>query len=151
MIIRLVICCVAFTLAVGCAPTNTVRVGVSDGYTGQLVRVRSGGTPNPIQFIGASAAHCYIGSIDGIAGGADFAVLPGTHAFKLYVTHMGVEFVGTTEIVVPAGPDLELRAKRDGKRFTLTLVRVDTSEPVSSAFVDANRNVPLYLPVVPAK
>ena len=130
----------------GCAPTGVVRVDIPEGYAGELAGIRSGGTPNFFSFLGGGAAHCFIGSIDNRTGADEFLVVPGTHKFQLYVTHMGLEFLGPVDMAVPNARDLTLIAKRDGSRFELMWVRTGTSDVVAASGVDANRFVPLYVP-----
>jgi hypothetical protein len=140
--------CVAL---IGCAPTGVVRVDVPEGYKGQLVRIRSGGTPNFFAFLGSGAAHCFIGSIDDRTGADEFLVVPGKHKFQLYVTHMGVEFLGHVDLTVPNFPELTLTAKREGNRFGLVWVRPGSSDAIGASEIESNRLVPLYVPAAPAR
>lgn len=122
----------ALVALAGCAATGPSRVGIPAGYVGETAQIKGSGGANFIRFLTEGEVHTSLKSIDGSAPAAEYIVLPGTHVFDVFLTHMGVSYLGTTEITVPAPGSYILVGRRRGARFEVALVRETTGETEAS-------------------
>jgi hypothetical protein len=111
------------------ATIDTHRMGVLDFFTGNDV-------------------PCQIRSIDGISVDTDFRLPPGNHTLTILLTHLGREYVGDVDLVIPEAKNYELKARRKGDAFTLSLVDAEAEKTVATSTASSNDRLKFLVFVV---
>ena len=79
---------------------------------------------NGIEFFTGYEARCEIHSIDGASVvNSSYELLPGNHTLTVSLSHLGRDYTGDVDLVIPEAKRYELKAKRKGDAFTLSIVR----------------------------
>lgn len=89
---------------------------------------------SPIEFFTGYEARCEIHSIDGAAVmDANYQLLPGNHTLTVSLSHLGRDYTGDVDLVIPEAKNYELKAKRKGDAFTLSIVDVEADKIIATS------------------
>lgn len=88
---------------------------------------------NPIELFSGYEARCAILSIDGAPIDSNYQLLPGNHTLTVSLLHLGQEYVGDVDLVIPEAKSYELKAKRKGDAFTLSIVDVESDKIIATS------------------
>jgi hypothetical protein len=134
------------SIVTACA-APTARVGIPEGYGGDVVQLSGVVLPGPIGVL-AGEAFCNVVSLDGSAIAREYFFQPGTHTVRLSMTNMGYHYDGVTQMQFATPGKYELFIKRDGRRFDVSTRRVPNGEVVETISLNATKYVPLMVPIV---
>ena len=88
---------------------------------------------NPIEFFTGYEARCEIHSIDGAGIGSNYQLLPGNHTLTVSLNHLGREYSGDVDLIIPEARKYELKAQRKGDAFLLSIVDVDADKIIATS------------------
>ncbi len=103
----------------------------------------------PIEFFTGYDAKCEIHSIDGAAVmDTNYQLLPGNHTLTVTLNHLGRDYTGDVDLVIPEAKNYELKAKRKGDAFTLSIVDVDADKVIATSTAALNDHMKFLVFVV---
>ena len=88
---------------------------------------------NAVEFFTGYEARCQILSIDGAGVEAGSEMTPGNHTLTVLLNHLGLEYTGDVDLVIPEAKGYELRAKRKGDTFMLSIVDVAAAKTIATS------------------
>jgi hypothetical protein len=86
-----------------------------------------------LDFFTGNDVPCQIRSIDGVGIDTNFRLPPGNHTLTILLTHLGHEYVGDVDLVIPEAKTYELKARRKGDAFTLSLVDAESDKTIATS------------------
>ena len=103
---------------------------------------------SPIEFFTGYEAKCQILSIDGAAVDSTIQLLPGNHTLTVSLNHLGSDYTGDVDLVIPEAKSYELKAKRKGDAFTLSIVDVAEDRIIATSTSPLNDHMKFLVFVV---
>ena len=104
---------------------------------------------NPIEFFTGYEARCEIHSIDGVSVvDSNYELLPGNHTLTVSLSHLGHEYTGDVDLVIPEARRYELKAKRKGDAFMLSIVDVGEGKIIATSIAPLNDHMKFLVFVV---
>ena len=104
---------------------------------------------SPIEFFTGYEAKCEIHSIDGAAVmDTNYQLLPGNHTLTVSLSHLGRDYTGDVDLVIPEAKNYELKAKRKGDAFTLSIVDVEADKIIATSTAPLNDHMKFLVFVV---
>lgn len=103
---------------------------------------------SPIEFFTGYEAQCQILSIDGAPVDSNSQLLPGNHTLTVSLNHLGSEYMGDVDLVIPEAKSYELKAKRKGDSFTLSLVDAAADKVIATSTALLNDHMKFLVFVV---
>jgi hypothetical protein len=89
---------------------------------------------NPIEFFTGYEARCEIHSIDGVSViDSSYELSPGNHTLTVSLSHLGRDYTGDVDLVIPEAKCYELKAKRKGDAFMLSIVDVEQDKIIATS------------------
>jgi len=102
-----------------------------------------------VEFFTGYEARCEIHSIDGAAVmDANYQLLPGNHTLTVSLNHLGRDYTGDVDLVIPEARNYELKAKRKGDAFTLSIVDVEADKIIATSTAAINDHMKFLVFVV---
>lgn len=110
------------------APSNSATVTPAPVATLEVHRA------TPVEFFTGYEAKCEIHSIDGASVmDTNYQLLPGNHTLTVSLSHLGREYIGDVDLVIPEAKNYELKAKRKGDAFMLSIVDVEAEKIIATS------------------
>ena len=88
---------------------------------------------SPIEFFTGYDARCQILSIDGVEVDSSSQLLPGNHALTVTLNHLGRDYLGDVDLIIPEPKNYALKAQRKGESFTLSIIDVDANKVIATS------------------
>jgi hypothetical protein len=89
---------------------------------------------NPMEFFTGYEAHCEIHSIDGASVlDSNYELSPGNHTLTVSLSHLGRDYTGDVDLIIPEAKRYELKAKRKGDAFMLSIVDVADNKVIATS------------------
>ncbi len=123
---------IALLLLAGCM-TPQARIPVGHAGPAAPVATLEVHRATAIEFFTGYEARCQIQSIDGAGVGANYQLLPGNHTLTISLVHLGREYIGDVDLVIPEAKSYELKAKRKGDAFMLSILDVAADEIIATS------------------
>ena len=101
-----------------------------------------------LEFFTGYEARCQIQSIDGAGVGNNYQLLPGNHTLTISLVHLGREYIGDVDLVIPEAKNYALKAKRKGDAFLLSIVDVAADEVIATSIAPLNDRMKFLVFVV---
>ena len=89
--------------------------------------------PSPIEFFTGYEAKCEILSIDGAPVDPSSRLLPGNHTLNVSLSYLGRDYSGDVDLIIPEAKGYELKAKRKGDAFTLSIIDVEADKTIATS------------------
>ena len=103
----------------------------------------------PIEFFTGYEARCEIHSIDGASVmDTNYQLLPGNHTLTVSLSHLGRDYTGDVDLVIPEAKNYVLKAKRKGDAFTLSIVDVEADKIIATSTAPLNDHMKFLVFVV---
>jgi len=135
----------ALFLVAGCTTPQATRRAVELKSPVASLEVRR---TNPIEFFTGYEARCEIISIDGAGAGESCQLSPGNHTLTVSLKHLGREYSGDVDLVIPEARRYELKAKRKGDAFMLSIVDIGTGRIIATSTATLNDHMRFLVFVV---
>lgn len=104
---------------------------------------------NPIEFFTGYEARCEIQSIDGASViNSNCELSPGNHTLTVSLHHLGHAYIGDVDLLIPEAKRYELRAKRKGDAFMLSIVEVADDKVIATSTAPLNDHLKFLVFVV---
>ena len=104
---------------------------------------------SPIEFFTGYEAKCEIHSIDGAAVmDTNYQLPPGNHTLTVSLSHLGRDYTGDVDLVIPEAKNYELQAKRKGDAFMLSIVDVEADKIIATSTAPLNDHMRFLVFVV---
>lgn len=103
---------------------------------------------NAISFFTGYEARCEIHSIDGAAADSNCELTPGNHTLTVSLGHLGREYAGDVDLVIPEAKRYELKAKRKGDAFMLSIVDIEADKVIATSTATLNDHMKFLVFVV---
>jgi hypothetical protein len=103
---------------------------------------------SPIEYFTGYEARCQIQSIDGATVDSSYQLLPGNHTLTVLLSHLGREYSGDVDLIIPEAKSYELKAKRTGDAFTLSIVDVAADKTIATSTAPLNEHMKFLVFVV---
>lgn len=148
---------IALLCLVGCKNLTTMMRNARTPSPAPAVSTASPGSvatlevhrSSPIEFFTGYEAKCEIHSIDGAAVmDTNYQLLPGNHTLTVSLSHLGRDYTGDVDLVIPEARNYELKAKRKGDAFTLSIVDVEADKIIATSTAPLNDHMKFLVFVV---
>lgn len=104
---------------------------------------------SPLEFFTGYEARCEIHSIDGVGVlDSNYQLLPGNHVLTVSLSHLGRDYIGDVDLVIPEAKRYELKAKRKGDSFTLSIVDTEEDKVIATSTAPLNDHMRFLVFVV---
>ncbi len=104
---------------------------------------------NPIEFFTGYETRCKIHSIDGVSViNSNYELSPGNHTLTVSLSHLGHNYVGEVNLLIPEAKRYELRAKQQGDAFMLSIVEVAGDKVIATSTAALNDHMEFLVFVV---
>ena len=104
---------------------------------------------NGIEFFTGYEARCEIHSIDGVSViDSNYQLSPGNHTLTVSLSHLGRDYTGDVDLVIPEAKRYELKAKRKGDSFTLSIMDVGEDKVIATSTAPLNDHMKFLVFVV---
>ena len=102
-----------------------------------------------LEFFTGYEARCEIHSIDGVSViDSSYELLPGNHTLTVSLSHLGRDYTGDVDLVIPEAKHYELKAKRKGDSFMLSIVEVEEDRIIATSTAPLNDHMKFLVFVV---
>lgn len=103
---------------------------------------------NALGFFTGYEARCEIRSIDGVAVDSDFELTPGNHTLTVALSHHGRDYAGDVDLVIPEAKRYELKARRKGDAFMLSILDIQADKVIATSIAPVNDHMKFLVFVV---
>ena len=101
-----------------------------------------------LEFFTGYEARCQILSIDGAAVETNPQLQLGNHTLTVSLSHLGQDYTGDVDLVIPEAKDYELKARRKGDAFTLSIIDVGADKVIATSTAPLNDHMKFLVFVV---
>jgi hypothetical protein len=89
---------------------------------------------NPFEVFTGYETRCEIHSLDGVSVvDSHYELSPGNHTLTVSLSHLGRDYVGDVDLLIPEAKRYELRAKRKGDLFMLSIVDTGRDKVIATS------------------
>ena len=104
---------------------------------------------NPIEFFTGYETLCEIHSLDGVSViNSNYELSPGNHTLTVSLSHLGHDYIGDVDLLIPEAKRYELRAKRKDDAFMLSIVDVAGDKVIATSTAPLNDHMKFLVFVV---
>lgn len=104
---------------------------------------------SPIEFFTGYETRCEIHSLDGFSVvNSNYELSPGNHTLTISLSHLGHDYVGDVDLLIPEAKRYELHAKKKGDAFTLSIVDVAGDKVIATSTAPLNDHMKFLVFVV---
>ena len=101
-----------------------------------------------LEFFTGYEARCQILSIDGASVESNPQLQLGNHTLTVSLSHLGQDYTGDVDLVIPEPKNYELKAKRKGDAFTLSIIDVEADKIIATSTAPLNDHMKFLVFVV---